>query len=610
MFKKALAHKSNATPLKSSARRQIVASVLEQYPALRDGLAVDGAPGLSEKDLGRALVPDGVRVANIETSAGVEGAVYLSPDGDPMWVTFGRGSKELIPTLYALAQDVPTGPLPVLQIHHPLPPPLLTGAPLFLPAVRHMGTPWRLPDVGEGQLVALAADTAGDGTVSYVGVGRVVAKGGLREALGRLIRHRSEGVERDEGKFCDIMCIVDDHLWELGSKPVLRSFPLPAPKVPLVAPPQAEAAPAVDEAVAEVTDGVAALEVEAPVQDTGAPLTPAEISTLLSAALLQTLSTLNPSTLPLPSSQFYSAHILPSRPAYIPAAKRDDVVIGRSEWKKLAKWMKEASKDGLIKIKESKGEVVVTGFDPQHPAVDAHVQFTTVSEEEAKTAKRAAREAAAAEAEATPVGKSGAKQMSIEELWRPAGSATAFWDACGIESASLNPPASIKRAFDEYITRNKLVDGKDHRVVTLDDTLASAIGGKGARSGDTLVRDEAVRRLRAGVTWAVSVGGVVKKGTLNPIIMSVKTRQGRKQVTLISGLESFGVDIDDFADELRRVCAGSASVQPLTGASPKLNLKEVLVQGSQIKLVTEALLGRGIPKRWIKEEADAKKSKR
>lgn len=92
--------------------------------------------------------------------------------------------------------------------------------------------------------------------------------------------------------------------------------------------------------------------------------------------------------------------------------------------------------------------------------------------------------------------------------------------------------------------------------------------------------------------------------------MSVKTRQGRKQVTLISGLESFGVDIDDFADELRRVCAGSASVQPLTGASPKLNLKEVLVQGSQIKLVTEALLGRGIPKRWIKEAEDAKKSKR
>lgn len=83
--------------------------------------------------------------------------------------------------------------------------------------------------------------------------------------------------------------------------------------------------------------------------------------------------------------------------------------------------------------------------------------------------------------------------------------------------------------------------------------------------------------------------------------MAVKTRQGRKQVTLVSGLETFGIDIDEFADELRRLCAGSASIQPLTGASPKLNLKEVLVQGSQTKLVTEALVARGVPKRWIKE---------
>lgn len=108
-----------------------------------------------------------------------------------------------------LAQEVPPF-LPVLQLHHPLPPPLFSGAPLFLPAVRHMGTPWRLPDVAEGELVALAADTAGDGNVSYVGVGRVVARGGLREALERLQRHRAEGVERDEGKFVDIMCIIDD----------------------------------------------------------------------------------------------------------------------------------------------------------------------------------------------------------------------------------------------------------------------------------------------------------------------------------------------------------------------------------------------------------------
>jgi len=28
---------------------------------------------------------------------------------------------------------------------------------------------------------------------------------------------------------------------------------------------------------------------------------------------------------------------------------------------------------------------------------------------------------------------------------------------------------------------------------------------------------------------------------------------------------------------------------------------EVMVQGSQVKVVTEALVGRGVPKKWIRE---------
>lgn len=90
-------------------------------------------------------------------------------------------------------------------------------------------------------------------------------------------------------------------------------------------------------------------------------LTPAEVSTLLSVALYHALSSLSSSDFPMPASTLYSAHILPHRPAYIPKEKRDTVVIAKSEWKKLAKWMKEASKDKLLTTKESKGEVTVTG---------------------------------------------------------------------------------------------------------------------------------------------------------------------------------------------------------------------------------------------------------
>jgi translation initiation factor 2D len=46
---------------------------------------------------------------------------------------------------------------------------------------------------------------------------------------------------------------------------------------------------------------------------------------------------------------------------------------------------------------------------------------------------------------------------------------------------------------------------------------------------------------------------------MQPVTMSVKTRQGRKTITHISGLETFSVDVDEFAEVLRKLCAGSAS---------------------------------------------------
>ena len=60
----------------------------------------------------------------------------------------------------------------------------------------------------------------------------------------------------------------------------------------------------------------------------------------------------------------------------------------------------------------------------------------------------------------------------------------------------------------------------------------------------------------------IAADGALRKGSLQPILISVKTRQGRKTVTLISGLETFGIDIEDFAEELKKLCAGSTTSKP------------------------------------------------
>lgn len=266
--------------------------------------------------------------------------------------------------------------------------------------------------------------------------------------------------------------------------------------------------------------------------------------------------------------------------------------------------MKEAGKEGIVKIKESKGEVTVVSFDSRHPSLQAHVDYMTIAQEETKAAKKAAREAASDQP------TSGYKQsLDIEELWKPAGGAISFWEACGISKSDYHSPSALKQAVDGYITSHNLLHPTNHRFILLDDELGRAVGIKKPEAGEKMARDEIINKLKNGVSWVVSIGGTIKKGALQPITMTVKSRGGRRTVTHVTGLELFNVDIESFAEDMRKRCAGSASIQPREGVSPKLGLQEVLVQGSQQKLITEALVERGVPKRWIMDEGDKKGKK-
>lgn len=80
------------------------------------------------------------------------------------------------------------------------------------------------------------------------------------------------------------------------------------------------------------------------------------------------------------------------------------------------------------------------------------------------------------------------------------------------------------------------------------------------------------------------------------ISVVVKARQGRRATTCVVGFENFQVEADDLAEELRKACASSTSVNPLPG---KAAGQEVMVQGKQLKVVTDLLITRGVPKQWI-----------
>lgn len=231
----------------------------------------------------------------------------------------------------------------------------------------------------------------------------------------------------------------------------MRSIAYPRPSVPLVHPPQSaqqiqnltsqdRLANGGHRSDADDTHGVEESTSNLTMQDKGQSSTPSvsQIDAYLNSALHQALGQLGTSGTPISASSLYSGHVLPCRPASIPLEQRDDVVINKSSWKKLAKWIKVVEKEGLVKAKEGRGgEITITAIHSEHPFIALHKAHKTIAkeDEQLKRATAAEKDQAAATQVETPSakGKGKSNEMSIEEVWKPNGVNLGFWEARGVE---------------------------------------------------------------------------------------------------------------------------------------------------------------------------------
>jgi len=170
----------------------------------------------------------------------------------------------------------------------------------------------------------------------------------------------------------------------------------------------------------------------------------------------------------------------------------------------------------------------------------------------------------------------------------------------------------IKTLLNGYIASHNLVNPNDRSYINIDDLLSSTLSSKtNTEPLEFLKRDELIRRLvdKMQAWHEISVEGkepLIKKGSLKPISVVVKIRQGRKASTLITNFEPYLLNADFLAEELRRICASATSVSPVQG---KPSGMEVLVQGKQIGAVTELLMSKGVPKKRI-ESSDLSGNKK
>ncbi|KAF9933279.1 hypothetical protein BGZ67_004358 [Mortierella alpina] len=617
MFKKPVASLKSFSPLRSSDRRRLRDEILASFPALKDMEPINDTP------ISAIIAPEGLQSAKFTSYIDEPGTLYTDGEGTPLWFKISSSKKDsmIVPTIYMLWRFPHL--IPGLTTWDPVVDKLRNGADLMIPGVITAGsTP--IPDLDEGALVVIRAR----GNQYPLAVGTMATPGSLIAS--------SRGTLPPRGKAVHILHVHLDQLWTMGSKMDLPADWAQGSTVPV----DAGEYETDDEEEVEVDDtneqddagnlvkglkstslsnskGVSPAQneqksinkdeggthvednIETPVdqgQDQAAiVLSTEEVDKYLQEALLQVLKFkitegVSKEILPMNASTLYSSYILPNR-ARGRAAEAD---IKKSSWKKLAKWLKVVEKQDLVKCKDIKGELFLLGVNWNHAQLKAFGGHKTVEQQAARQAK--------AEAE-TSQASADEKVLEVLEAYRPNSNSADLFESTGRSKDGYYTLIELRSLLAVYFKEKQLADPKNQRIIRLDGVLRGALGKKGEQV-DRVPRDQTSDRLVGNMVLHHYIGYKGQqprfvKGGVKPIQITQEIRTGRKTVTKVSGLEHFMVDVDAFAHELQVLCAGSVAITPLVGASPKLNLREVMVQGPQVKNVTEVLQERGVPKKFI-----------
>ena len=106
------------------------------------------------------------------------------------------------------------------------------------------------------------------------------------------------------------------------------------------------------------------------------------------------------------------------------------VDIKHSTYKNLTAFLKSVEKDGLLRLKEFKGDLNILGVNASHSEVQSHLPYQTVGDKEKREEKKAEREKSEREM---------VKEITVRELWKPHAQSIQFFEAIGKKYVSASP---------------------------------------------------------------------------------------------------------------------------------------------------------------------------
>ncbi|KAK6498520.1 hypothetical protein TWF481_011108 [Arthrobotrys musiformis] len=665
MFKKKPTVKP-AAPIRSSDRRKLVTGIITDFNIPLPSTPV-AAPPPSTTDAGptpeeptaasssttptidpaitalrNTLLPESTVAAKFTTTLGpqltpVNGIIYSGVHADssvltdgktrPLWVKSDEG---WFPSVYTCWEAVRYEVLPVVYTHDAVMEKVYGGADLMMPGVLGVRRAGGAGGVKAGEMVGVA-DYKRENVVLAVGVAEAdIESGGGRGGKGKAVR---------------ILHWFGDELWGLGGGGV--------------APPEslevAAATAAVDVDVVEGEgrqDGGVSLEglkieeeavgessksagkrvekEESDDEPAFPDMTTGEIDSAFRDALVYSLHSVLASperasnahhslNFPLTSSYVLANLITPK----LPNLQNPNYSIQKTSWKKIQKMLKQMDKDDLLKIKERGGDVLVYAVNWDSPRIANFTPYPIITP---KPKKKPVDESAAGPSSSSgPSGSSTA--IKVVELYKPPAKLNTIYEVTDVSTKAFYTSWQVRDTLYKYFISptpsdpsETLVSSTNARMVTLNPLLSNLLlddakDAKLLKSGSA-TRDllaERFLKLHQQYYAIVSPSGEESKpksGQPPKITITLESRQGKKVVTRIKGLEVFGVDVGKFMDELKSVAASSVTKGPIEGGGKAAEgMVEVMVQGDKSGEVDKLLVKAGIRKGDMVVDNKLKKKK-
>lgn len=301
----------------------------------------------------------------------------------------------------------------------------------------------------------------------------------------------------------------------------------------------------------------------------------------------------NPPT-PLLTSNFYRNHIL---------AADSSIDIKKTSYKKLSKFLQEMSQSNFITVREEpKGVEKIVAINVTHPDVMNTILNVTDTHGNVD---------GSGQQQQSENGTDGLFVTEMKELYTVTEDTMKFFNVFDIKCGEGIEPAQVKKFIKEYVCNNKLRDSANIRQIHVDAMLREVCQFDESNKivPFDVILDNITDRMKH--SYAMRNRNELKtSGKQAAIKMTLATRCGNKKVTLIDGMELFGIRLPEFAQACKvGVAASTSIIRPDCPANH--NKGQLMVQGNQVRFVHKLLTETyKIPPKFITGLDLAKKEKK